>query len=67
MAVTKETLRRMAEEFGMLPMSDEELEKALPTVQANVEVAVKLRELDLSQVFAARVVRHDGQGVQRGK
>lgn len=61
MAVSKETLRRMLAEMGGLEMSDEELEGALPSVQAYADLAPKLRQLKLSEVLSARVVRHDAR------
>ena len=57
MAVTKETLRSMLSELGGLEMSDEELDQALPTVQAYVDRLAKVKDLDLSKVMSARLLR----------
>jgi Asp-tRNA(Asn)/Glu-tRNA(Gln) amidotransferase C subunit len=63
MAISKETLRKMLNEIGGVEMSETELEAALPTVQSYAELVDKLRQLDLSEVPAARLVRHDaGRG-----
>ena len=57
MEVSKETLRAMLSELGGLEMTDEELAKAVPLVQAYVDRMAKLKELDLSTVMSARLLR----------
>ena len=57
MAVTKGTLRAILGEFGGLEMSDEELDKALPFVEAHLARVEKLGGLDLSKVLASRLLR----------
>lgn len=62
MSVTRETLRRMLEELGGLEMTDEELARVAPHVQNYVEQAAKLKELDLSDVPSARLLRAEEGG-----
>ena len=51
MPVTRETLRGMIDDFGMIPLTDEELDYLLPAVQAQVDAMAKLdAEVDLSMV-----------------
>ena len=57
MPVTKETLRNILREFGGLEMTDEELTEAVPTVQAYVDRLAKVKDLDLSKVMSARLLR----------
>jgi hypothetical protein len=63
MTVTRETLRRMLEEFGGLPMTDEELDRVLPHIQNYVNQAATMKQLDLAQVWSGRLLRADeGRG-----
>ena len=57
MAVTKETLKRMIDEMGLIPLSDEELDVILPQVQSTVESGQKLAETDLSSSRVSHVFR----------
>ncbi len=57
MAVTKETLKRMIDEMGLIPLSDEELDIILPQVQSTVESGQKLAETDLSSSRVSHVFR----------
>ena len=51
MPVTRETLRGMIDDFGLIPLTDEELDMLLPAVQAQVDAMAKLdAEVDLSMV-----------------
>ena len=59
MPVTRELLRSMLDAFGGLEMSDEELDSVLPMVQMYADQAAKLDELDLADVFSARLLRAD--------
>lgn len=62
MTVSKETLRRMLDEFGGLELSDAELDRVLPHVQAYTETASKLKQLDLSMVLSGRLLRLEEEG-----
>ncbi len=57
MAVTKETLKRMIDEMGLIPLSDEELDIILPEVQSITEAGRKLSETDLSSSRVSHVFR----------
>ena len=57
MAVTKETLKRMIDEMGLIPLSDEELAIILPQVQSTVDSGQKLAETDLSSSRVSHVFR----------
>ena len=57
MAITKETLKRMIDEMGLIPLSDEELDIILPQVQSTVESGQKLAETDLSSSRVSHVFR----------
>ena len=51
MAVSRETLRGMIDDFGMIPLTDEELDYILPAVQAQVDAMARLdADVDLSMV-----------------
>ena len=67
MAVTKETLRRMNEEFGGLKLSDAELDRVLPYVQAYTETATKLKRLDLSMVLPGRLLKLEEEGKRHAR
>ena len=62
MPVSKETLKQMIEDFGLIPMSDEELEIVLPTVQSTVDGTKQVSsEVDLSTTRISHVFRaHPG-------
>ncbi len=57
MAVTRETLKRMIDEMGLIPLSDEELDIILPEVQKMTESGQKLAEADLSSSRVSHVFR----------
>ena len=58
MAVTKETLKRMIDEMGLIPLSDEELDIILPKCRrCTVESGQKLAETDLSTSRVSHVFR----------
>ena len=56
-ALGKETLKAMARDYGGFELSDEELEKVAPALEQYLEEMGKLRELDLSDVLSARLLR----------
>ena len=57
MVVTKETLRAIFREFGGLEPTDDDLDEVLANVQAYVECAEKLRQVDVSSVLSSRLLR----------
>ena len=54
--IDKETLRRMAQQFNAMPLSESELEAAVPVVQAYIRSARQLEGLDLSEVVSGRII-----------
>ncbi len=64
--IDKETLQRMAEQFNAMPLSDSELEAAVPMVQAYIRSAKQFEGIDLSEVVSGRIIslypeeRNDG-------
>jgi hypothetical protein len=61
MSVSKETLRAMNRDFGLIELSDEELDKVLPDVEFQIATLKKIRALALSRVPPARQLR-PGEG-----
>ena len=57
MALTKGTLKAMIREYDGFDLSDEELEMVLPELNNYLAEAEKLRELDLSDVKSARLLK----------
>ncbi len=57
--VTPKTLRAILNDFGGIPMSDEELSRVAPVVTAFVSEFARLDELDLSDVDSAVQMRAD--------
>ena len=57
--VSPETLRAILNDFGGIPMSDEELEKVAPVVAAFLAEFSRLDDLDLSDVDSAVQMRAD--------
>jgi Asp-tRNA(Asn)/Glu-tRNA(Gln) amidotransferase C subunit len=57
MTVTKETLQRMIEEMDLLPLSDEELERAVSAVNQLRDAMRALEEWDLSDVPGSYIFR----------
>lgn len=56
MPVTKEVLKAMLEAYGGIPMSDEELEAAVSTVDGYLEQAETAKDADTSAVYSGRVI-----------
>ena len=57
MTISKALLVKLIEEQGLIPMSDEELEIALPTIQSIAENMKEISEMDLSGVRTSHVFR----------
>ena len=57
MPVSKDTLKAIVEEYGGIPISDEELDLVAPEVESYLREAAQLRDLDLSSVMSARLMR----------
>ena len=55
-SVDKETLRQMMRDFGLMPLSEEELEAAVPIVQAYTRSARRFEGMDLSEVVSGRII-----------
>ena len=63
--VSPETLRAILNDFGGIPMSDEELARVAPVVAAFVAEFSRLDELDLNDVDSALQMRADAGEVAR--
>ena len=62
MTPTLETLKAMIEEYQGIPMTEDELKRALPEIEIYVRGAEQLRALDLAAVVSGRLVRvQEGQ------
>ena len=57
MAIPKETLKAMVRDFHGFEVSDAELELIRPELDNYIAELEKLRELDLSEVVSARLLR----------
>jgi len=57
MPVTKEILKAMLEAYGGIPMDDKELEGAVNAVNGYLTQAASAKDLDVSQVYAGRLIR----------
>ena len=57
MALSNDTLKAMMRELQGFHLSDEELERIRPELDHYLAEVEKLRELDLSQVMSARLLR----------
>ena len=57
MTISKALLVKLIEEKGLIPMSDEELEIALPTIQSIEDNMKEISEMDLSGVRTSHVFR----------
>ena len=55
--MSKDTLKAIIEEYGGIPLSDEELDLVAPEVESYLKEANQLRELDLSSVMSGRIMR----------
>ena len=64
MAIPKETLQAMIRDYHGFVLSDEELELVRPELDNYVAEMEKLRELDLSTIMSARLLRAQ-EGEQR--
>ena len=62
MKVSADTLRAILSEFGGIPMSDAELARVAPVVEAFVAEFSRLNELDLGDVDSALQMRADDGG-----
>lgn len=59
MNITPATLRAMLDEFGGIPMTDEELQQVAPVVEAFVAEFSRLTELDLGDIDSALQMHAD--------
>jgi len=57
MAITKDTLKAMIRDYHGFELSEEELELVLPELNNYLTEVEKLRELDLSNVKSARLLK----------
>lgn len=61
MALSAETLKAMIRDYHGFHLSDEELERIRPELDDYLAAIEQLRELDLSTVLSARLLRaHEG-------
>ncbi len=65
MPVSKDTLKAIVEEYGGVPLSDEELDLVAPEVESYLQEIAQLRDLDLSSVMSGRLMRVQ-EGTQEG-
>ena len=57
MAITNETLKRMIADYGGFDLSDAELDLVRPELESYLTEVQNLRELDLSAVMSARLLK----------
>ena len=57
MAISDATLKRMIAEYGGFELSDAELELVRPELESYLTELQNLRDLDLSSVASARLLR----------
>ena len=57
MPISDATLKRMIAEYGGFELSDEELELVRPELESYLNELQNLRDLDLSSVVSARLLR----------
>jgi Asp-tRNA(Asn)/Glu-tRNA(Gln) amidotransferase C subunit len=57
MAIANETLQAIIRDYGGFALSDEELERVRPELDNYLRAVEQLRELDLSDVLSARLLR----------
>jgi hypothetical protein len=62
MALSTETLKAMMRDYHGVHLSDEELERIRPELDDYLAAIEQLRELDLSNIFSARLLRADEGG-----
>ena len=66
MAISKETLKAIIQDYGGFELSDEELDRVSPELDSYLEEVEKLRELDLSGVMSSRLLRAKEGGPSDG-
>ena len=54
--VERETLRRMMQDFDIMPLTESELDAAVPIVQAYARAARRFDGMDLSGVVSGRII-----------
>ena len=59
MSLSKETLKRMIQDIRGPELNDEELEQVLAQVEMHRLESNKLRQLDMSKVLPARLMRSE--------
>ena len=57
MPVSRDTLKALIQEYGGIPLSDEELDLVTPEVESYLGEVAQLRDLDLSSVMSGRLMR----------
>ncbi len=57
MPVSKDTLKAIIQEYGGIPLSDEELDLVAPEVESYLREVAQLRDLDLSSIMSGRLLR----------
>jgi Asp-tRNA(Asn)/Glu-tRNA(Gln) amidotransferase C subunit len=62
MALSSETLKAMIRDYYGFSLSDEEVERVRPELDHYLAEVEQLRELDLSTVMSARLLRADEGG-----
>lgn len=62
MALSTETLKAMIRDYHGFSLSDEEFERVRPELDHYLTEVERLRELDLSTVMSARLLRADEGG-----
>ena len=64
MAISKETLRAMVRDLNLIELSEEEVDKILPDLEACLASMEKLHILDLTKVPSARQLRAQEGGAR---
>jgi hypothetical protein len=62
MTLSVATLKAMIQEYHGFPLTDEEIERIRPELEAYLAAAEQLRELDLADVLSARLLHADEGG-----
>ena len=57
MDISKETLKAMIRSYKGFELTDDELDLVQPELQGYFEAVEKMNELDLSEIFSARLTR----------
>ena len=55
-SVNKETIRRMMQEFGCMELTEEELDAAVPILQAYAQATRQFDGVDLSSTVSGRII-----------